>query len=177
MNEKEMKNWIDKANYQELLRKWRYKPTGSPWFSGDVGKYYAAAMDKKKAETPLGERVRASKAIDRDRVSPRPPAENGVSVPFAAMGQADKDGPDLAVIVDGKAACAANTINRDSGAAFRAGGNHVAACREGPLTFPQIVDRLGEFVLLFTCWHALRYNAGRGRCRGGKKLRRGVSWP
>lgn len=58
-----MKEWIDNANYYQLLEKWRFAPSGSPWFQGEVGKYYTAAMEKKRSETPPGEQVAASKAI------------------------------------------------------------------------------------------------------------------
>lgn len=63
MTIEEMKDWIDNANYRELLYKWRFAPVGSPWFADEIGKYYRAAMDKKKIETPLDEQVAASKSI------------------------------------------------------------------------------------------------------------------
>ena len=45
----EEKAWIDEACYEDLLRKWRFAPAGSPWFQGDTGQYYAKVMDEKKA--------------------------------------------------------------------------------------------------------------------------------
>lgn len=65
MTPEEMKNAIDNASYRELLERWRFAPAGSPWFQGDIGKYYAAAMERKRAETPHSEQVAASKAIER----------------------------------------------------------------------------------------------------------------
>jgi hypothetical protein len=61
-----MKDWIDSADYQSLLEKWRFAPTGSPWFQGAVGKYYSEVMFRKKAKAGAGA-VAASKAIGWDR--------------------------------------------------------------------------------------------------------------
>lgn len=62
MTEKEMRRWIDNASYEELLRKWRSAPAGSPFFKGAIGEYYSAEMNKKKAADPGGA-VAASKRI------------------------------------------------------------------------------------------------------------------
>jgi len=59
----EMKNWIDKASYQELLSKWRFEPIGSLFFQGEVGDYYAKTMAEKRSEVGNDEHVRASKNI------------------------------------------------------------------------------------------------------------------
>lgn len=67
MTEKEMKAWIDKAPYQALLEKWRFAPVGSPWFQGEVGKYFEKIMRKKKEEVKEEAAVRASKNIGWDR--------------------------------------------------------------------------------------------------------------
>ncbi len=41
----QMKAWIDKATYRELLFKWRFEPCGvSLWFAGEVGDYFSRAM-------------------------------------------------------------------------------------------------------------------------------------
>jgi len=58
----EMKAWIDEADYESLLERWRNEPSGSPWFQGDVGAYYAEVM-KKREEVGPGGHVRASKNI------------------------------------------------------------------------------------------------------------------
>ena len=63
MTEREMKAWIDKASYEELLRKWRFEPSGNPWFQGEVAKYYEEVMSKKRLEIGNEAAVRASKDI------------------------------------------------------------------------------------------------------------------
>lgn len=63
MNEQEMKNWIDNASYEELLRKWRFSPTGSAFFQGEMGNYYEVIMARKRKEVGEAEHVRASKSI------------------------------------------------------------------------------------------------------------------
>ena len=60
---KKMKAWIDTASYEELLTKWRFAPSGSPWFQGEVGAYFLKVMSKRKAEVGEAEAVRVSKAV------------------------------------------------------------------------------------------------------------------
>lgn len=60
---KKMKDWIDTASYEELLTKWRFAPSDSPWFQGEVGVYFGKVMSKKKEEVGEAEAVRASKNI------------------------------------------------------------------------------------------------------------------
>ena len=60
---KEMKNWIDNADYESLLRKWRFAPAGDPFFQGKIGGYYSKVMFKKRDEMPEVEHVRISKAV------------------------------------------------------------------------------------------------------------------
>lgn len=67
MTEKEMKAWIDKASYVSLLKKWRFEPSGTPWFEGEVGKYFEEVMHKKKLEIGDAAAVRASKDIGWNR--------------------------------------------------------------------------------------------------------------
>ena len=50
MTSEQMKEWIDQANYQTLLAKWRWSPIGSPWFQGEVGAYYIKVMAERRAE-------------------------------------------------------------------------------------------------------------------------------
>jgi len=59
----DLKAWIDKATYEELLRKWRFAPAGSPLFTGEVGEYYKERMTRLKAIVGDEEHVRVSKAI------------------------------------------------------------------------------------------------------------------
>lgn len=67
MTEEQMKTWIDGATYQQLLGKSRFEPAGSPWFQGEIGDYYVAAMKKKREETPPDDQVAASKALGWNR--------------------------------------------------------------------------------------------------------------
>ena len=57
-----MKNWIDNATYEELLYKWRFEPSDSPWFQDEIGEYYSAVMSKKRNEDN-DRHVAASKSI------------------------------------------------------------------------------------------------------------------
>lgn len=62
MNE-QMKEWIDKASYAELLSTWRHSPVGSPYFQGETGAYYAKVMKEKRENVGNAEHARASKTI------------------------------------------------------------------------------------------------------------------
>ena len=57
------KEWIDNASYEELLRKWRFAEIGDPFFTGEIGQYYAKKMDTKRNEVGNEEHVRISKKI------------------------------------------------------------------------------------------------------------------
>ena len=63
MTIEEMKKWIDSASYEELLRKWRFAPAGSPWFQGEIGIYFDEVIRKKRKEIGDEEHTRISKAI------------------------------------------------------------------------------------------------------------------
>lgn len=67
MTPEEMKAWIDKASYEELLRKWRFEPSGTGWFEGEVGKYYEEVMSKKRLEIGDAAATQASKNIGWNR--------------------------------------------------------------------------------------------------------------
>jgi len=62
-----MKGWIDNADYESLLSKWRSAPAGSPWFQGELGDYYSMVMAEKREQVGNAEHVRASKSIGWDR--------------------------------------------------------------------------------------------------------------
>ena len=66
MIDPELKTWIDNASYEELLRKWRQAPPGSPYFKGETGQYYADVMAQRRLEVGDEEHVRASKSIGWD---------------------------------------------------------------------------------------------------------------
>ena len=57
-----MKEWIDQATYKSLLCKWRFEPSGSPWFEGEIGQYYAKVL-KEKRELDPNNAINASKEI------------------------------------------------------------------------------------------------------------------
>lgn len=63
MTNEDMKEWIDKASYLELLRRWRFAPAGDPFFQVPIGSYYSKVMAEKKAALGPGEAVAASKAV------------------------------------------------------------------------------------------------------------------
>jgi hypothetical protein len=63
MTNEERKAWIDQASYPELLYNWRFEPSGSPWFEGELGQYYKKMLLEKKAGSPPGEQVSISKAL------------------------------------------------------------------------------------------------------------------
>lgn len=60
---KAQQDWIDNASYEELLRRWRFAPSGDPYFQGDTGQYYQAAMARRRAEVGSAEHVLASKTV------------------------------------------------------------------------------------------------------------------
>jgi len=43
---KENKEYIDSLDYEELLRKWRFAPVGTPMFQGETGDYWAKRMQE-----------------------------------------------------------------------------------------------------------------------------------
>jgi len=63
MKEQQMISWIAAASYEELLHKWRFEPAGSPWFQGDVGKFFDTTMRARKKEIGHDAAVRASKNV------------------------------------------------------------------------------------------------------------------
>jgi len=64
----ENKARIDALSYEELLSKWRFAPTGSPWFQGETGTYWGNRMTELRSQ-PGGnaKHVAASKNIGWDR--------------------------------------------------------------------------------------------------------------
>ena len=63
MSDQDMKDWIDRASYEDLLRKWRNAPVGSPFFQGEIGDYYSEKMKQKRIEVGPAEHTRVSKSI------------------------------------------------------------------------------------------------------------------
>ncbi len=58
----EMIAWIDSQPYRELLRWWRFAPSGDPFFQNSAGEYYRQAMSAKRPQEP-GQGVLASKSV------------------------------------------------------------------------------------------------------------------
>jgi hypothetical protein len=63
-----MRAWIDGASYEDLLRKWRFSPSGDPMLMGEVGTYYKTVMDRRGLELSAEERVAISKRIGWERL-------------------------------------------------------------------------------------------------------------
>ena len=61
----DQKKWIDEADIESLLRKWRFSPVGDTMFEGDTGQYYLKAMADKRDENPAAYTA-ASKRIGWD---------------------------------------------------------------------------------------------------------------
>ena len=58
------KKWIDEADIEALLRKWRATESGDPMFEGITSQYYTAVMARKRKENPAAYTA-ASKKIMR----------------------------------------------------------------------------------------------------------------
>ena len=56
------KECIDNANYQTLLRRWRFAAVGDELFQGETGQYYSMVMFRKRDKDSEGA-VRASKNV------------------------------------------------------------------------------------------------------------------
>jgi len=63
MTTEDMKRWIDEAEYEQLLRRWRNSPGGDPIFQGEIGQYYSRVMATKRAEVGDEGAFMASKKI------------------------------------------------------------------------------------------------------------------
>lgn len=59
------KDWIDNASHEQLLRKWRFAPSGDPFFTGETGEYYGKALAEGRRADPAGH-TQASKNIGWD---------------------------------------------------------------------------------------------------------------
>jgi len=59
----DLKEQIDKMSYEQLLARWRFAPSGDSMFVGEIGKYYAEVMSRKKNELSHEEQVQTSKDL------------------------------------------------------------------------------------------------------------------
>lgn len=67
MSEQEMRDWIDGASYYALLAKWRFAPSGDPFFEGGVGEHYSEVMARRREEVGPAMATAASKRIGWDQ--------------------------------------------------------------------------------------------------------------
>ena len=58
-----IKNWINNASYEDMLRKWRFAASGDPFFQGENGEYYSKIMAEKRKAVGNAAHVAASKSI------------------------------------------------------------------------------------------------------------------
>jgi len=67
MDEQEIRDakaWIDAASYVELLRRWRFSPSGDKYFASPaVSAYYVSVMSRKREVIGNDGHVVASKQI------------------------------------------------------------------------------------------------------------------
>lgn len=63
MNKEKMRAWIDQADYESLLRMWRFAIPGEPIFQGDMGDYYREVLARKREEIGPEEATKASKRV------------------------------------------------------------------------------------------------------------------
>jgi hypothetical protein len=61
---KRIKQWIDAATYQDLLRKWRFASVGDPMFQGEIGEYYSKVMAEKRK---TADHIQVSKNVGWDK--------------------------------------------------------------------------------------------------------------
>jgi len=59
----ETKVWIDQADYETLLRRWRFAKVGDPIFDGVSGGHFAREMKKKREALSPEEATAISKRI------------------------------------------------------------------------------------------------------------------
>ncbi len=59
------KAYIDSLSYEQLLHKWRFAPSGDPWFQDETGDYWAKRMSELRDAG--ADHVGASKSIGWER--------------------------------------------------------------------------------------------------------------
>ncbi len=64
---KEHKDWIDKADYEALLRRSRFAPSCDQIFHGEAGKYFMKCLVKERARVGEAAHMAASKKIGWDK--------------------------------------------------------------------------------------------------------------
>jgi hypothetical protein len=62
------KGWIDGADYETLLRRWRFAKAGEDSiFQGEIGQYYKTVMFRKRDELGVELAAQASKNVGWER--------------------------------------------------------------------------------------------------------------
>jgi len=64
-----IKKAIDEMSYEKMLRLNRFEPIGSPWFQGEIGKYFWDVMGKKRSKLAYCDQVEISKKVGWDKPS------------------------------------------------------------------------------------------------------------
>lgn len=62
----EIKKWADEADYEALLRRWRFGPMNDPAFQGATGHYVADKLNAARAKAGLNAAT-ISKVVGWDR--------------------------------------------------------------------------------------------------------------
>lgn len=62
MTEEQRLDWIKNASLEALLEKWRFEPSGSPWFGGRVFEEFSKKFYEMKRADPAAF-TRASKRV------------------------------------------------------------------------------------------------------------------
>lgn len=66
MTEAEMIEWINTADIDALLYRWKFEASGSPWFTGAVGDHYSATIAKHRKEVEAAAWTTATKSVGWD---------------------------------------------------------------------------------------------------------------
>ena len=62
-NTQEAKDWIDQASYEDLFYKWRFEPSGSKWFTGEVGEHFTETIKQRRQEVGPEQHTQTSKKL------------------------------------------------------------------------------------------------------------------
>lgn len=63
MVDPKVKEQIDRMDYEEMLRKWRFAPVGDPMLAAENDEYFAQVMQEKRKAAGESAHVSASKNI------------------------------------------------------------------------------------------------------------------
>lgn len=58
-----VKKTIDDLSYRDMLKIWRFEPTGVPMFEGSSGLYFGRVMREKREKLEPGEHSRISREL------------------------------------------------------------------------------------------------------------------